>query len=235
MVNNWLNTILITIGQPCLVCGLQHKNPGYACQPCLDSLPQNQHSCSRCANPLFEANHQGLCGKCLKKQPAFDLVISPYLYLDPLRLAVSRFKFHSDLVQGRFLSQLLEQRLQKNPGHTPDSLIPVPLHSSRLRQRGFNQSLEIANYLGKQLNIKVDRHSCQRTRQTKPQSELSEKLRSKNLRGAFEIKLKRTYRHVAIVDDVMTSGATVNELAKALKKAGVEKVDVWSVCRAVQH
>ena len=232
MVNNWLIDKLSRYfpGQ-CLVCG-DNAQQFSLCPGCENDLRPNLHSCSRCAEPLGESYQHSLCGKCLKKSPEFDQVISPYLYQHPADRLVTRFKFKADHTAGHILSQLLVQYLEENIQQLPECLIPVPLHRSQLRQRGFNQSQEIARLLGKQLQVVVNHQLCIRQRKTCSQSGLNEKQRRRNIRGAFKIKGDLPYKHVAIVDDVMTTGNTVNELAKVLRKAGAETIQIWAICRA---
>ncbi len=110
----------------------------------------------------------------------------------------------------------------------------MPLHWRRRLSRGYNQSMEIARTLSKQLNIPINPHYCRRVRHTQTQSQLPFKQRAANVRGVFHIKKPKTYRNIAIIDDVVTTGSTVNTLAKKLKKTGVEHVAVWTLARAVK-
>ena len=119
-----------------------------------------------------------------------------------------------------------------NDVEIPDAIVPVPLSSKRLRQRGFNQSIEIARPLAQRWAIPVDTGSVKRIRNTQPQTGLDRKQRRKNIRGAFEIVRNPDVQHVAIIDDVVTTTSTVNELSRVLKTAGVKRVDVWSIARA---
>lgn len=235
MVNQWLNNNLFRLFPvQCLVCG-DDCHELALCHDCAQDLKRNQHTCRRCAEPLSENYHDSLCGKCLQREPAFDLVISPFLYQHPIDRLVTRFKFHADLTAGRILGRLLAQHISEHVRELPDCLIPVPLHHSRLRQRGFNQSQEICRVLSRQFEIPSNANLCVRQRKTSSQSGLNEKQRRKNIRGAFKVKNDIPYRHVALVDDVMTTGNTVNELSRVLRKKGVETIQVWSVCRAANR
>jgi len=120
-------------------------------------------------------------------------------------------------------------------GHRVEALIPVPLHPSRLKQRGFNQSAEIANLLSKQLDIPLDRHSLKRIKATEFQYGLSLHKRQKNLLKAFQFRPEKPYRSVAIIDDIITSGSTMSEICKLLKRQGIEHIEVWSLARALKH
>jgi ComF family protein len=232
MVNNWLKIHLSRLfPSQCLVCGAT-ANKHSLCADCQNELPANDYACRRCAEPLPEGCIDNLCGRCLKSPPAFDQVFSPYLYQPPLDRLITRFKFQADLGAGHILAKLLYQHIEQNIQHYPQCLVPVPLHKTRLRQRGFNQAHEICRMLGSQLDIPVRNNICHRTRSTSSQSGLNEKHRRKNIRGAFSVASDPAYKHIAIIDDVMTTGNTVNELARVLRKSRVETIQVWSICRA---
>ena len=117
----------------------------------------------------------------------------------------------------------------------PELIIPVPLHPKRLRQRGYNQALELARVIAPVLQLPIDSHSCRRIRQTQDQTRLDAAARQRNMRNAFEISRELTRRHVALVDDVMTTGSTLQELTRCLHDAGVEQVDVWVMARAARQ
>ena len=144
-----------------------------------------------------------------------------------------RLKFGRSLAAGRVLSQLWIDALSESPPARPDLLIPVPLHASRLRERGYNQALELARPLAQALTIPLRHDVLLRTRATLAQANLDAKARRKNLRGAFAIVENAALpQHVVIVDDVMTTGATLRECARVLLRAGVSRVDVWALARA---
>jgi ComF family protein len=144
------------------------------------------------------------------------------------------FKFKRQHAAGRVLSHLLGEYARKQLSHYPDVLIPVPLHHLRMIKRGFNQAYELGRYISKQLDIPILAGSLRRHRNTKAQSGLSRKQRHKNMRNAFYWHGgKPAARHVALIDDVMTTGTTVSECARVLKKAGACQVDVWVTARAV--
>jgi len=235
MVYDWLRKAqLFLYPGTCLLC----KAPGHRgmdlCQDCLAVLPRIPCPCTRCGEPLAVAAAQGsLCGACQKRLPAFDACRAALAYQGPVPLLVSGLKFHDRLACARLLAELLCQRLDDQDDEPPELIIPVPLHPQRLRERGFNQALELARPLSRRFAIPLDTRSCRRTRQTHPQTELDRKLRTKNLRGAFSVGANLRARHVAIVDDVVTTGSTTGELAKVLKRAGVERVDVWAAARAL--
>ena len=144
---------------------------------------------------------------------------------------ISRLKFNRALHYAPLLASIFNRQLSQRSTNTPDCIIPVPLHPSRQRDRGFNQSLEIARLVSKMTGIPVEKSLCKRIRSTPFQSGLNAVTRNRNVKNAFQVVKKSHYRHVAIFDDVVTTGSTVNELARVLKKAGVEIIEVWAIAR----
>ncbi|MCW8890047.1 MAG: ComF family protein [Sedimenticola sp.] len=120
---------------------------------------------------------------------------------------------------------------QRHSIECPELLIPVPLHPNRIKHRGFNQALELASVIGRELAIPVDHKHCRRLCDNTPQAGLNKLQRRSNIRGAFEIKNGLNVSHIALVDDVVTTGSTVNELARQLKKTGIQRIDVWAIAR----
>jgi len=172
-----------------------------------------------------------LCGECLRRAPPWDAAWAPFRYGWPLDRLESRYKFGADLAAGRVLSTLW--RREPCPVELPQLLLTVPLHRSRLRQRGYNQALELARPLARSLDVPLRHDVLQRVRQTDAQTELDALGRRCNVRGAFALHAgAKLPAHVAILDDVMTTGATVAECARVLKRAGVRRVDVWALARA---
>lgn len=229
MIYNCINNILFNLyPDHCPLCGAPARDT--LCSGCRQSLPLNHHCCRRCALPL-PATASGLCGRCRQGRHWIERSIIPLRYEEPLDQLVGRFKFNGRLQHGRLMSQLLLEAVQHAGDLLPDCLIPVPLHHARLRRRGFNQSLELARPLARELGITLDRHSCQRVSDTRPQAGLPRRQRLTNLRGAFTLTRPLEATHVALVDDVVTTGSTVSELARLLKRAGVQRVDVWAVAR----
>ena len=206
------------------------------CADCYKSLPHNDHCCIRCALPLAEEiNDRVLCGRCIKKLPVFDYSYSLFRYQDDIVRLVHQLKFSEKISYARSIGEMLltkfELDLLPEQGR-PDCLLPVALHESRLRQRGFNQSVEIARVIAKKLNIPIDYDTVIRQRSTVSQTGLNARQRRKNIKGAFSLAKDIKYRHVLIIDDVVTTGSTVNELAKVLKKNNVKRVGVLSIARA---
>ena len=172
-----------------------------------------------------------LCGECQRHSPPWDAAWSPFRYGWPLDRLESRYKFGADLAAGRVLATLWQR--EPCPVALPQCLLTVPLYCRRLRQRGYNQALELARPLARALGVPLRHEVLQRTRSTEAQTELDAISRRRNVRGAFALRAGiELPAHVAILDDVMTTGATLAECARVLKREGVERVDVWALARA---
>ncbi|PPU93962.1 ComF family protein [Xanthomonas albilineans] len=223
----WLQRRLLP--ERCLVC-TEPGAPGLdLCPACCDALPWNAHACRHCALPLPGLDADQLCGACQRRRPPLHLVVSACVYAAPVDGLLRRFKFHQDLVAGRLLAALLQARCAALP--RPQALLPIPLHTARLRERGYDQALELARPLARALDVPVC-HGLQRVRATVAQSELDARARRRNLRGAFAVPDPAVLpAHVALIDDVMTTGATLHAAAQALRRAGVTRVDAWVVAR----
>jgi len=195
-------------------------------------LPANETACSRCAAPLSGITGGEItCGRCLQRAPRFDLAFVPYRYAYPLDQLIRAFKYRGVLAYGRVLGSLLADQLAARASPRPDLIVPVPLHPSRHRERGFNQATELARPISRRLDIPFDARLCKRVRATADQTELDARSRRSNVRGAFEVEGKLAL-HVAVLDDVLTTGSTASEIARVLKRAGVRTVEIWAVARA---
>ncbi len=211
----------------CVLCRQPAGRHISLCRECESSLKTNPTNCESCARPLQKS---GLCGECQKNPPYYDKTLAPLLYKDAVRNLLIELKFHEKLLNAKILAEVFT-RLTNNDCH-PDLMIPVPLHSGRLRERGYNQSLEIAREITAIHKIPFARKGCERRINTARQSELPMQQRKANVRGAFQSCRRFDNLHIAIIDDVMTTGNTVNELSKVLKKSGARRVDVWVIARA---
>lgn len=237
MVDHWLQSAQgLIFPSSCILCGARGQRPTLdLCSGCAADLPANVPACARCAAPLAGEEQLALeCGKCLVRAPVFDRAFVPFRYAYPVDHVVKAFKYRGALAWGRVLGTLLAQQLRANGSSLPQALIPVPLHAERHRERGFNQAHELARPLSRLLGIAIDDRLCRRVRATHDQTELDARQRRKNLRRAFEVVRATRFRHVALIDDVLTTGSTVSELARTLKRAGVRIVDVWAVARAAR-
>lgn len=217
----------------CVLCGAAGITEHDLCLACATELPclENHHTCQQCADILpIPSEH---CGNCLKQSPAYDRTIALYHYQTPLTSLITRLKFSADLKQANLLGQLLAEKLLifYQQQALPDVIIPMPLHIRRLQERGFNQSVELARPITKQLCIPLELHACQRIRATSAQINLPSSLRQKNLHNAFIVNTRLQRKHVAILDDVITTGASVQALSQALRQQGVTQIDVWCIAR----
>ncbi len=221
----------------CVLCSTKVTGAISLCQPCLEDLPRIKTTCYQCGLPLKNRQGESLCGQCQQSLPPIDYLISSLHYTYPVGYLVSQLKFQRDLTYAKIFSQLLLTTLQmhyrERYSERPEIIIPVPLHKKRSRQRGFNQALEIAQPIAKALNIPIVANAIKRIKYTEAQSLLSALERCKNLRNSFVLSKPITAEHIVLVDDVVTTGTTVYELATLLKKSGVRKVGVWAVARAI--
>lgn len=215
----------------CVLCGAKGVGDRDLCAECFAELPWNRHPCPRCAAPLPPDADTPLCGDCIRSLPSWDEARSPLTYAFPIDKLVQRFKFEGDLAVGRLLGSLLADYLGAGTDR-PDCIVPVPLHDSRLKERGFNQATELARPVAKRLKMKIRMDLCERSRATEVQSKLDAVERKKNLRDAFAVKAAVQGMHVALLDDVVTTGATAETLAQAFREAGAARISLWSVCRA---
>ncbi len=220
----------------CLCCHDQGEDDLDLCRRCYARLSWLENACEVCALPLAQKPQQGslLCGACSTRSFNFNRAYAPFIYEDFVRTAVHQFKFNSKLNYGKLLAQLLAQHIVKNNIPTPEILIPVPLYKNRIKQRGFNQALEISKILAKQFDCLVSKQAICRMRETKTQMELPASKRKANVKNAFKMRSVESLsaaKHAVIVDDVMTTGSTVNEVARCVKAAGVSNVDVWCIAR----
>ena len=200
------------------------------CLGCLNDLAFNTNACPSCAMPNAASR---TCADCLSQPWLFvDHTWALFQYRYPINHLIQNMKFKQGIDVASSLGRVLGELPLYVGAPLPDCIIPIPLHSSRLVSRGYNQSVELARPLSKQLGIRLDITSCKRVRATKPQSELPAKKRKKNVRDAFSVSAGISYSHVLLVDDVITTGSTVNELARILHLAGVSRIDVLACARA---
>lgn len=226
----WLKTV-----QNCLICDEATESTHCVCNVCETELPWLLEHCDVCAMPL---PMEGLmCGQCQKQPPAFKQVIAPWSYSFPIDSLISRFKHQARWPFGQMLARLLAQHLQHRLDNTeltrPDCLLPVPMARKRLRERGYNQALMLTRWLSSDLNLPHDEHVLLRPHDTVAQQALDAKTRKRNLLGAFALApgAQVQGRHFALVDDVLTTGATAHSLAQLLMNAGARQVDVYCLAR----
>jgi len=194
------------------------------CAECDAELPRlAQPLCPRCA---LESPGGQVCGRCLAQPPAFDATCAALAYEFPADALVHALKFRGELALAPLLASLLSEKLKDRVDH----VVPVPLSRERLRRRGYNHAVEIARCLGT-----VDIGLCERIREAPPQMELPFDERQRNVRGAFRCTRSLAGASVAVVDDVMTTGATLEEMARTLKAAGAARVVNWVLARTFRH
>jgi ComF family protein len=221
----------------CLLCAAAGDGGLDLCRDCAARLPWNRSACASCALPLpiaIEAPDQvrgRFCGACLQRPPVLAAARAAFMYGFPVDRLLPRLKFHRGLAPGRLLAALMAHAFED--AERPDALVPVPLHAARLRERGYDQALELARPLAHALDLPLRNDLLRRRKATTPQSRLDAAARRRNLRDAFEVRPGRSLpAHVALFDDVMTTGATLHAAAVALRRAGVRRVDAW-VCARV--
>lgn len=220
--------------QSCLLCAEPSESAVPLCGPCESELPWLGGHCTVCAVPLPDSSL--VCGACLKRPPAFERVEAPWRYAFPIDSLITRFKHQARWPLGRLLADLLSHHLQHAFAEglpRPDLLLPVPLASKRLRQRGFNQAEMLADWLGASLALPTRKHWLQRPQDTAHQQDLDAAARLRNLRRAFglDAKVEVKGKHLAVIDDVLTTGATAEAIARLLRKAGAARVDIYCLAR----
>lgn len=215
----------------CQLCGEQGQPTLDLCPDCTQDLPHNRNACLRCALPLPAEGSGDICGACLKKPPIQDRTFAPFRYQSPLDHLLGRFKYQGSLSHGRLLGELLARALRASGTPLPELIIPAPMHADRLRERGLNQAAELARRVGEQLDIPWRHDLLLKHRPTETQRGLTRQERRRNLKGSFVCRGPLPWRHVALLDDVITTGATAEEMARTLKRAGVEEISVWAVAR----
>lgn len=214
---------------PCLLCGLPTAGAAL-CDDCIADLPLLGPACPRCAQPL---PGPGPCGRCLQSPPPQDACFCLLRYQGTARRCVTAFKFRRQLQLAKLFADMMAARLRERES-LPQCLTPIPLHPRRLRSRGYNQARLLSGLLADSLSI-ARRDLLVRTRHTPPQASLPVAARRRNIRRAFRCTQDRVPAHVAIIDDVMTSGQTCGEAARILRAHGAEHIEVWTIARTMGH
>ncbi|MFN2362531.1 MAG: ComF family protein [Marinobacter sp.] len=228
-----IRKLLPADGGQCVACLAPDARFGL-CTPCRHDLPANHWHCRCCALPLAFAATDTLCGQCLQDPPAFSRVIAPWRYRFPVDGMIQRYKYNGQRAFARPLindfADHLVGILESAPEQRPDLLVASPMHPARLRKRGFNQAADIAEQISKRSGIPWTTSLVTRSRRTRPQRGLNREQRLANLRGIYQVNAAPPPR-VAIVDDVMTTGATARSLTNVLIKAGATDVQIWALAR----
>ncbi|MNG97666.1 DNA utilization protein GntX [compost metagenome] len=214
----------------CLLCRQPCDDKPLLCDWCQRALRQQEPRCQLCAAPLPAEGI--LCGRCQRRPPPWQRLQVIGDYLPPYPLLIPRLKYSGQILLASPLARLLADHLDL--AQPPEVIIPVPLHWWRHWWRGFNQAQEIADALAEITGIPCDSGLLRRAKATPQQTRLSAGQRRRNLRGAFQIRAHH-YRHVALLDDVVTTGATAGQLTRLLHESGVQRVEVWAICRTLKH
>jgi len=229
LLNKCHNFVQQRFAQACFLCAARSQ-AGLLCPGCHADLARlSVERCPVCAQPTPAG---AVCGACLKRPPAFDRTVAVYRYAFPASVLVQQLKYGGQLALAPWLADQLAAELAG--ADRPDCIIPMPLHKNRLKERGFNQAALIAKRLADRLAVPLALHACGRVRDTRPQVEMPFAARHGNMRNAFVCDLDLTGQRVALVDDVMTSGASLDELAKEVKRAGASEVSAWVIARTVR-
>ena len=231
----------------CLASVINHDGGGSVlCEGCIGDLPQAGPACPRCAEPLkslrplttapdLASTPAGDCSTCRTQAPAFERSVALWRYEYPLDSLIGAFKYRHQLALAQFFGEQLAQQVQRQIARgaltRPDVLLAMPLHPRRLAERGFNQSLLVAQMVSRRLRLPLQRHGLQRVRHTPSQTGLPWQQRGANVESAFRCKDNVAGHHVAVVDDVMTTGSSLQEVARTLKLAGAIRVDNWVLAR----
>lgn len=216
----------------CVLCEHWLSSSLGICPTCQESLPWKDSSfqCQRCAQSLSQSGL--ICGRCLKSMPQFDRVWGVFHYQPAIQYLLGAFKFRGQMWAGGVLAQLWSRQLLPDDFELPQCLVPVPLSYHRHFKRGFNQSAYFAYHLGRAFDLPVDYRLLSRRYSQHAQSSLTLAQRAQHVRQAFKIRAKPDVEHIALVDDVLTSGATAHAIAQICKSSGVKQVDVWCLARA---
>lgn len=234
-VDAWLKSahakLTATLWPPrCVLCGRSGQGVDVdLCAPCEAELPFNVVHCEICSAPL-QTSARSICGACLRRRPLFDTSRIPFRFAYPIDHMVRRLKYGSAVAMGRVLGELFARRMQS--GSSPDLLLPVPLAGRRFRERGYNQAIVLAEHIHSTASIALRTDVLVRTRETQVQAGLDQRERRRNIHDAFEVVTALPAAHIAILDDVVTTGSTANEIARVLKRAGAQRVEVWAIARA---
>jgi len=216
----------------CLACGAALDNADSLCSTCRGLLRRVPEPCRYCGQP--NPADWPACPACLRDPPRWQRLVAPLEYRGLARDYLLQLKFAESLDLAKTLCQYSSEAF-RDCQPPPQALLPVPLHATRLRERGYNQAVEIAAVWSGIFGIPVERRMLRRRRATASQSGLGARQRALNVRGAFDVDNRRGYRHVAIVDDIVTTGSTADAITRSLHRAGVDYVEVWALARVYRR
>lgn len=239
MVNNFFDQLIsLCLPNYCILCQASSEDTLNLCLHCRKALPElSQPYCSQCAHPL-NSDKASFCARCLKESPAYQQTVAGWLYQFPIDYLINELKNQQRLSHAKVFSQLLTPKIQQHyqDQPLPDIIIPTPLHWRRLWQRGFNQSDELVRYLSHRFNIPIQR-CLKRIRYTEKQQGLNAKQRRHNLHSAFAVPHQQAIQGkiIALVDDVVTTGTTVQLMSECLLTAGAKEIHIWCIARTPIH
>jgi ComF family protein len=217
--------------QDCLLCTASAR--GVLCAECVGDLPHRKsRGCVMCGDGGVEDRE---CGECLSHKPHFDMAVVAFDYDFPFDRLLQAYKFNARLSLTNLFADNFVRRVTHLALQPPDIVVPMPLAKKRLAERGFNQSALLARAVSQKLNVRFGAAGLLRVRETPPQAGLTREARLKNVKGAFDCAADLKGKTVALLDDVMTTGATMSEAARALKKRGAARVEAWALARARHH
>jgi len=232
VISAWLGALERLILPPtCLLCGAVGVWGLDLCAGCLSDLPRNLAACPRCATPL-PVGGIGVCARCRAQTPDFDRAFVPFRYQPPVDFLITRLKFGGRLTCARLLGELFAAALAERGEPLPDCITPVPLHPRRLRERGFNQALELTRAAARRCGIPLWIDGLRRVRHTVPQTQLDARQRQTNPLGAFALTAPLPGARIALMDDVVTTASTVGECARVLRTGGATDIEIWAIGRA---
>ena len=219
----------------CVLCRRPSRRAIDLCSSCEQAFTCNEQACRVCAAPLVAPGAEPVCGRCIATPPPWTRTLAPFTFAQPLTGVIEGLKSGNGLRQARILGALLSASAEAvyAPSELPEALVPVPLTRRRLRQRGFNQAALLARSTARRLGLPSLSGHLARVRNTPPQRSLPRSARLTNVRAAFAVKRPTTYRRIALVDDVSTTGATARAASTALLAGGAEEVHVWVAAKAV--
>jgi ComF family protein len=216
------------LAQDCLLCQTA-SGEKLLCEACARELPYTASACPRCAAPSADAAE---CGACIADPPHYDASRAAFLYAFPVDALIQALKYGGQLALAGLFAHEWYQRIGATGGF--DLIVPLPLHPARLAERGFNQAAEIARVLSRLSGIPMDARRARRVRDTAAQTMLPWRERATNVRGAFACDADLGGLNIAVVDDVMTTGATLDEFARTLKNSGAARVENWVIARTAR-
>lgn len=238
-LHNTLRSTLQGVPHLCLLCDRSLTGSDNICRDCEEHLPWQPPGCERCGlRTTALSPGRTVCSHCLAEPPAWDRCLAVFDYQPPVNALIAAFKYRNCFAEARALGKLMSQTFERHYRDLgtamPDCLLPVPLHPKRLRHRGFNQAVVLARSVSRYTGIPLDIDSVRRQHHTSTQKGQSRAERNTNMYQAFALSAQ--YRipstgHIAIVDDVVTTGATTNAIARLLRDRGVRTIDVWCVAR----